>query len=134
MGRRPHDTQRAGRVSPGGATRRELANHEIVRLAVYLLGGDRQPVDTEEMLEVGGRPVIDYPVQRMRAAARDELHVVTRLEKDLALTRTPFIGDDERDALAAHAAGCPTGLVSEKLLPLDLARLLLAEGAEVAAR
>lgn len=70
----------------------------------------------------------------MRAAACDELRVVTRLEKDLALTRTPFIGGDERDALAAHAAGCRTGLISEKLLLLDLARLLLAEGAEVAAR
>jgi choline kinase len=42
-----------------------------------------QPPDcSKEMLEVGGRPVIDYPVQRMRAAACDELHVVTRLEKD----------------------------------------------------
>jgi hypothetical protein len=28
---------------------RELANHEVVTLAVYLLGGDRQPVDTEDV-------------------------------------------------------------------------------------
>ena len=28
---------------------RELANHEVVTIAVYLLGGDRQPVDTEDV-------------------------------------------------------------------------------------
>ena len=28
-------------------------------------------------------------------------------EFDLDLTRTPFIGDDERDGQAADAAGCP---------------------------
>jgi hypothetical protein len=94
-----------------------------------------QPLDcSKEMLEVDGRPVIDYPVERMRAAACDELRVVTRPEKDLDLTRTPFIGDDERDALAAHAAGCPAAFVSEELSLLDLAGRLVAEGAEVAAR
>jgi len=33
---------------------------------------------------------------------------------DLDLTRTPFIGDDERDGEAAAAAGCPFTLVSEE--------------------
>lgn len=28
---------------------RELANHEIVTIAVYLLGGEREPVDTEDV-------------------------------------------------------------------------------------
>jgi hypothetical protein len=28
---------------------RELANHEVVTLAVYLLGGEREPVDTEDV-------------------------------------------------------------------------------------
>jgi len=28
---------------------RELANHEVVTLAVYLLGGEREPVDTEDI-------------------------------------------------------------------------------------
>lgn len=28
---------------------RELSNHEVVTLAVYLLGGDRQPIDTEDV-------------------------------------------------------------------------------------
>ena len=34
-------------------------------------------------------------------------------EHDLDLTRTPFIGDDERDEQAARAAGCPSILVTE---------------------
>jgi histidinol-phosphate phosphatase family protein len=33
---------------------------------------------------------------------------------DLDLTRTPFIGDDERDGQAAEAAGCPFIMVSEE--------------------
>jgi D-glycero-D-manno-heptose 1,7-bisphosphate phosphatase len=33
---------------------------------------------------------------------------------NLDLSRTFFIGDDERDAQAAEAAGCPPALVSEK--------------------
>lgn len=28
---------------------RELANHEVVTIAVYLLGGEREPVDTEDI-------------------------------------------------------------------------------------
>jgi hypothetical protein len=31
------------------AMTRELANHEVVTLAVYLLGGEREPVDTEDV-------------------------------------------------------------------------------------
>ena len=44
---------------------------------------------------------------------------------DVDLTRTPFIGDDERDAEAAQAAGCPSMLVSERATLLDLARGLV---------
>lgn len=41
-----------------------------------------QPLDrSKEMLEVEGRPVIDYLVERMRAAGCDELRVITRPEK-----------------------------------------------------
>jgi glucose-1-phosphate thymidylyltransferase len=41
-----------------------------------------QPLDgSKEMLAVGGRPVIDYVVERMRAAGADEIRVVTRAEK-----------------------------------------------------
>jgi D-glycero-D-manno-heptose 1,7-bisphosphate phosphatase len=40
----------------------------------------------------------------------------------LDLTRTPFIGDDERDAQAAAAAGCPFYAVSAERSLLDLVR------------
>jgi hypothetical protein len=43
------DTEHAGRLSPARAVTRELANHEVVTLAVYLLGGEREPVDTEDV-------------------------------------------------------------------------------------
>jgi hypothetical protein len=36
-------------VSPADVMSGELANHEVVTLAVYLLGGDRHPVDTEDV-------------------------------------------------------------------------------------
>jgi D-glycero-D-manno-heptose 1,7-bisphosphate phosphatase len=54
-------------------------------------------------------------------------------EFDLDLTRTPFIGDDERDAQAADAAGCPARLVSDEASLLDLVHELL-ESSEILAR
>ncbi|HQT79421.1 MAG TPA: HAD-IIIA family hydrolase [Rhodopila sp.] len=44
---------------------------------------------------------------------------------DLDLTRTPFIGDDDRDAAAAYAAGCPFHQVSETRSLLDITRQLI---------
>jgi histidinol-phosphate phosphatase family protein len=49
---------------------------------------------------------------------------------DLDLTRTPFIGDDERDAEAADAAGCPALLVSDQVTLLDLAHQLATDRVE----
>ena len=46
----------------------------------------------------------------------------------LDLSRTPVIGDDERDGQAAEAAGCPWTLVSEERTLLDVIRDLLAGG------
>ena len=41
-----------------------------------------QPLETsKELLEIGGRPVIDYLLERMRAGGAEELRVVTRPEK-----------------------------------------------------
>jgi D-glycero-D-manno-heptose 1,7-bisphosphate phosphatase len=45
----------------------------------------------------------------------------------LDLSCTPFIGDDERDAEAAEAAGCPSLLVSDQLGLLPLARSLISK-------
>jgi glucose-1-phosphate thymidylyltransferase len=36
---------------------------------------------SKEMLDVGGRPVVDYVVERMRSASADEIRVVTRRDK-----------------------------------------------------
>ena len=36
---------------------------------------------SKELLEVGGRPVLDYVVERMRAAGAEEIRVVTRPDK-----------------------------------------------------
>lgn len=51
----------------------------------------------------------------------------------LDLTRTPFIGDDERDAEAAAAAGCPSLLVSDHVSLLDLVRRITPTAAVVSA-
>jgi D-glycero-D-manno-heptose 1,7-bisphosphate phosphatase len=53
-------------------------------------------------------------------------------ELDLDLTRTPFIGDDERDGEAAAAAGAPFLRVDEDRSLLDAVRDLVAERAGVA--
>jgi D-glycero-D-manno-heptose 1,7-bisphosphate phosphatase len=53
-------------------------------------------------------------------------------ELDLDLTRTPFIGDDERDGEAAAAAGSPFLRVDEDRSLLDAVRELVAERAGVA--
>jgi len=43
----------------------------------------------------------------------------------LDLTRTPFIGDDERDLAAAEAAGCPGVIVNDAVRLIDRAREML---------
>jgi len=58
--------------------------------------------------------------------------MLLQAQRDFALdlTRTTFIGDDERDAEAAEAAGSPWMLVSEQLTLLDaVSRLVQAEEA-----
>jgi D-glycero-D-manno-heptose 1,7-bisphosphate phosphatase len=46
----------------------------------------------------------------------------------LDLSRTLFVGDDERDAQAAEAAGAPAALVSDRTTLLDVAHNLLGGG------
>jgi histidinol-phosphate phosphatase family protein len=50
---------------------------------------------------------------------------------DLDLTRTPFVGDDERDGQAADAAGCPFFLASDDHTLADLTTHLLTGGLRV---
>ena len=47
-------------------------------------------------------------------------------EFDLDLSRTLFVGDDERDAEAAERAGCASALLSENVSLLDIARKLVS--------
>lgn len=51
----------------------------------------------------------------------------------LDLTGTPFIGDDERDAEAAAAAGCPPLLVSDQVSLLDLVQRMTPTAVVVSA-
>jgi glucose-1-phosphate thymidylyltransferase len=52
-----------------------------------------QPLEcSKEMLEVEGRPVIDFLVERMRTARCDELRVVTRPEKEDLVSYAKSIG------------------------------------------
>jgi D-glycero-D-manno-heptose 1,7-bisphosphate phosphatase len=49
-------------------------------------------------------------------------------ELSLDLTRTLFIGDDERDRQAADAAGCPSAMVSDEVSLLDIVRKVVSHG------
>jgi D-glycero-D-manno-heptose 1,7-bisphosphate phosphatase len=53
---------------------------------------------------------------------------------DLDLTRTPFIGDDERDGQAAEAAGCPPVMVSARYPLIAAVQELLSEPFPAVAR
>jgi D-glycero-D-manno-heptose 1,7-bisphosphate phosphatase len=55
-------------------------------------------------------------------------------EHHLDLTRTTFMGDDERDEEAARAAGCPFAYVNEDVPLLDVTNRLLAGEFEEATR
>jgi glucose-1-phosphate thymidylyltransferase len=69
-----------------------------------------QPLETsKEVQQIGGRPVMDYLVERMRAAPCEELRVVTRPDKD-----------DVIDNAARH------GATVVEARPATLARSLLA--------
>ncbi|MGH8058539.1 MAG: HAD-IIIA family hydrolase, partial [Candidatus Entotheonellia bacterium] len=46
-------------------------------------------------------------------------------EHHLDLSRTLFIGDDERDAQAAEAAGCPSALVTDEVSLYEISRRLI---------
>ena len=52
-----------------------------------------QPLQcSKEMLVVGGRPVMDYLVERMRTAGADEIRVVTRPEKADVIANAEHLG------------------------------------------
>lgn len=68
-----------------------------------------QPLDrSKEVYPIGGRPVIDYLVERMRWVRCDQLRVVTRPEKQDVRTYA--------EARGAAVVGAYPGSVSESLL------------------
>ena len=68
---------------------------------------------SKELLDVGGRPIMDYLVERMRAAGADELRVITRPEKQDVIDHAARLGASVvlgnpptiNDSLAAGMAG-----------------------------
>jgi glucose-1-phosphate thymidylyltransferase len=52
----------------------------------------QSPTGSKEMISVGGRPLIDYLVERLRRANCRELRVVTRPDKQDIVEHTPEIG------------------------------------------
>lgn len=52
-----------------------------------------QPLDgSKELLDVGGRPVLEHIVERMRAAGADEIRVVTRPDKQDVIAYSTGLG------------------------------------------
>jgi NDP-sugar pyrophosphorylase family protein len=67
---------------------------------------------SKEVLPVGGRPVLDFLVERMRAAPCDELRVVTRPEKRDVAERARALG-------ALVVEGRPPSVAGSLLLGID---------------
>jgi histidinol-phosphate phosphatase family protein len=103
-------------VARGAMTEGELTRiHERMKAEVAQAGGHIEAVycclhDWDEGCECRKpKPGLLFQAQR-------DVH--------LDLSRTLFIGDDERDAQAADAAGCPSVLVSNEISLLDIVRKL----------
>ncbi len=72
-----------------------------------------QPLSgSKEVLEIDGRPVMDFLVERMRAAPCDKLRVVTRPEKQDVVDRALELG-------AEVVEGHPPSVASSLLLGMD---------------
>ena len=67
---------------------------------------------SKEVLHVGGRPVLDYLVERMRAAPCDELRVVTRPDKQDVVVRAAELG-------ALVVEGHPPSVADSLLLGME---------------
>lgn len=64
-----------------------------------------QPITgSKEMLALGGRPVLDYAVERLRAARPDEIRVVVRPEKADLTERARLLGLDVVEARPMNLA------------------------------
>ncbi len=79
---------------------------------------------SKELLEVGGRPVLEYAVERMRAAAPDEIRVVTRPDKvdvqDHARGLGLAVVEAEPETLSESIAAGVAGLAAEDVVLIGL--------------
>ena len=105
-------------IARGEMTEAALAKiHQQMKTEVRKAGGEISAIyycnhDWDESCECRKpRPGLLYQAQR---------------DFNLDLTRTYFIGDDERDGVAADAAGCPWLLVSDQSSLFDVTTKLLA--------
>jgi glucose-1-phosphate thymidylyltransferase len=77
---------------------------------------------SKELLPVGGRPVIDYVVERMRLASADEIRVVTRPDKEDVVEHARNLGATVVEGRPATLAES-VGLGAESLAPEDVVLL-----------
>lgn len=79
---------------------------------------------SKELLEVGGRPVLEYAVERMRVAAPDEIRVVTRPDKvdvqDHARALGLAVVEAEPETLSESIAAGTAGLAAEDVVLIGL--------------
>lgn len=84
-----------------------------------------QPLDgSKELLEIGGRPVLDYSVDRLRAADPDEIRIVVRPEKEDVLERARALQltvvEARPESLAESVLAGIAGLADDDTVLLDL--------------
>jgi glucose-1-phosphate thymidylyltransferase len=84
-----------------------------------------QPLEgSKELLEIGGRPVLDYAVERLRAADPDEIRMVVRPEKDDVVERARALEltvvEARPESLAESVLAGSAGLADDDTVLLDL--------------
>ena len=84
-----------------------------------------QPLDgSKELLEIAGRPVLDFSVDRLRAADPDEIRIVVRPEKEDVLERARALEltvvEARPESLAYSVLAGIAGLADDDTVLLDL--------------
>ena len=79
---------------------------------------------SKELLELAGRPVLDYAVERLRAGGAAEIRIVTRPDKGDVRTHAHELGltvvDAEPETLAESIATGADGLAADDVVLIDL--------------
>jgi dTDP-glucose pyrophosphorylase len=79
---------------------------------------------SKELLELAGRPVLDYAVERLRAGGAAEIRIVTRPDKGDVRTHAHELGltvvDAEPETLAESIATGADGFAADDVVLIDL--------------